>query len=305
MTRYETNVRLAPLTTFGVGGAARLYKKVTTPEQLVAAVGKASKARLRYVILAGGSNVVFSNREYDGVVIHYQSSAKPIVKNREIIADAGVLLAKLIKTAINNGLAGIETLSGIPGTVGGAIVGNAGAYGQCISDHLESVQIFDGKEVRWVNRAACKFAYRESIFKHSGWLVLRVKFKLEKGDKKVLAKRSREIIKIREAKYKPGLPCPGSFFKNVLVKDVSKSSLAKIDQKKIIDGKIPTGYLLEQVGARGLKFGRLEVADFHGNLLINRGGATYAEVRKLASLLKSRVRRRFGIELEEEVRYIV
>ncbi|MBI2100161.1 MAG: UDP-N-acetylmuramate dehydrogenase [Candidatus Vogelbacteria bacterium] len=309
------NVRVAAHTTFGVGGLVSEYWRVRTPEALVGAVQAARARGQKHCLLAGGSNVVFGDKKYDGLVIHYLADPKASPcqwQGEALTCEAGLALSRLIASSVKHGLAGLEALSGIPGTVGGAVVGNAGAYGQCISDHLTAVQIFDpfvkhrvfNKGVRWFNKSQCRFAYRDSIFKHKPWLVLRIKFKLKKGDKKTLAAKSREIIKIRARRYPSGLRCPGSFFKNVLVKAVSKKALAKIDQTKIIAGKIPAGYLLEAVGAKGLKLGGLKIADFHGNLLVNTGRATFADVKKLATLLKTRVHKKFGLELEEEVRYL-
>ncbi|HEY4476553.1 MAG TPA: UDP-N-acetylmuramate dehydrogenase [Candidatus Paceibacterota bacterium] len=312
---FKRNVLLAPYTTFGIGGRADYFLEVRNPEELVLAVKLAVKDKMRYEVIAGGSNVVFSDKTFDGLVIHYrvkkQGSTLKTRQGRTLKCEAGLLLSRLIETAISNGLAGLETLSGIPGTVGGAIVGNAGAYGQTISDCLTRVEIFDPKNVRhsvshkrWLTKKQCRFAYRESVFKSKNWLILRAEFKLKKGDKKVLAKKSREIIKVRSEKYNPNLRCPGSFFKNVLISDVSRVTLARIDKQKIRAGKIPAGYLLEAVGAKGRRVGGIYVADFHGNLLINDGHGTYRDVRLLAAKLKKLVQKKFGIELDEEVRYI-
>src|SRR5208282_170319 len=123
-----------------------------------------------------------------------------------------------------------------------------------------------------------------------------------RGDAKELGRVSRDIVSLRLKKYQPGLRCPGSFFKNVLARDVSKSSLQKIDPARIVEGKIPAGYLLEQVGANGMKRDGIEIAGFHGNLLFNRGGGTCSAVQHLARILKARVEKKFGIELEEEIR---
>ena len=136
-------------------------------------------------------------------------------------------------------------------------------------------------------------------------MILRAEFKLKKGDKKMLIKKSREIIKIRSAKYDPNLRCPGSFFKNVLVSEVPKKSLALIDSTKIRDGKVPTGYLLEAAGAKGARVGGIYVADWHGNLLVNDGRGTYRDVIMLTTKLKKLVQKKFGITLEEEVRYMI
>ncbi len=299
------NVALAPLTTFGVGGRARWFVSVSASKQLVETVRIARAKNLPYRVFAGGSNVVFSDKTFPGLVIQFKPKATPCRwQGVALTCGANLPLASLIKTAISHGLAGLENLSGIPGTVGGAIVGNAGAYGQTISDCLTRVEIFTGRQIKWLDKKQAQFAYRESIFKKLAWLILRVEFKLEKGVKKVLVKKSREIIKIRSEKYNPSLRSPGSFFKNVLVKDVSRATLAKLDQTKVRDGKIPAGYLLEAVGAKGMRQGGIRVADFHGNLLINDRRGTYRDIVTLAAKLKKLVKKKFGIILDEEVRYL-
>ena len=287
--------------------------------KLVSAVRLAKKKSWPYFVIAGGSNIVFGDKTFRGLVIHFKPKDSPCQwQGLSLIVEANLPLDGLIKKAISSGLVGLETLSGIPGTVGGAIVGNAGAYGQTISDHLVRVEVFaprlldaarpSGRAasgVRWLTKKQCRFAYRDSIFKQKDWLILRAEFKLKKGDKKVLTKKSREIIKIRSEKYNPILLCPGSFFKNVLTNNISRIVLAKIDKQKIINGKIPAGYLLEVVGAKGMRVGGIYVADFHGNLLINNGHGTYQDVITLATKLKKLVQNKFGITLDEEVRYMV
>lgn len=320
---FKQNISLKPYTTFGVGGVAKRLIEVRTSEELLSVVEEAIRTKTPYQLIAGGSNVVFGDQPISGLVIRYFNSHSVIsCQGVALTVEANATLEDLIKTAIEGGLAGIETLSGIPGTVGGAIVGNAGAYGQSISDCLVRVQIFDPStpplpsprgrvgrgEVRWLTKKQCQFAYRNSIFKEkrgAKWLILKAEFKLKKVDKKGLAKKSREIIKIRLKKYDPALKCPGSFFKNVLVEDVSRATLAKIDKQKIINGKIPAGYLLEAVGAKGMRVGGIYVSDFHGNLLVNDGHGTYRDVITLATKLKKLVKNKFGVTLEEEVRYVL
>ncbi len=302
MIKFRKNVRLAPFSTFKIGGWAEYFYEAKTPDDLVRAVQEARKLKLPFKIFAGGSNVVFPDEKLKGLLIRFKGG-KIKVKENTFIADAGVNLADVIKRSISSGLKGLETLSGIPGTLGGAVVGNAGAYGHSISETMRRVEIWDGKRRRWLKNSECKFTYRESVLKHRSYLVLRVELNLRKGDKDRLKKISKDIIKVREKKYKPGLKCPGSFFKNVLVKDISKKSLRLIDRIKIIEGKIPTGYLLEEAGARGMRLGGIRVADFHGNLLMNTGKGKAKNAKKLAQILKGKVRKKFGIKLEEEVRY--
>ncbi len=301
-------MRVANLTTFGLGGDCQEIILVTEPAELLAAVTKLQQLKTPYRLIAGGSNVVWQDAPFSGVVIKYEATGKlgrnVVVAGQQVVCDSSVCLMDLISLAIKNNLAGLESLSGIPGTVGGALVGNAGAYGQGISDNLISVEIWDGKKVRTVGKNKCQFKYRDSIFKHKNWLVLRATFKLTKGDRKILAKRSKEIIKIRTKKYSPNLKCPGSFFKNLLASEVSKSQLKKLDPTKVVHNKIAAGYLLEEVGAKGMKEGGVVVASYHGNLIINTGRGTTKDVKKLVAKLKAKVKKRFGLNLVEEVRYL-
>ncbi len=217
--------------------------------------------------------------------------------------DAGVDLAEVISYSITQGWKGLENLSGIPGTIGGAIVGNAGAYGHAMVEVVEKVEVLDGENRLWMDNRECNFSYRESLFKHKPYLILKAVLKLEQGNREELERISKEIIKKREVKYHPGIRCPGSFFKNIIASDLNEEQLGKIDKTKIVYGKVPAGYLLEEVGAKGMKIGGIEIASYHGNLFINRGKGTAADVKKLAAILKEKVRERFGIELEEEIRY--
>ena len=296
------NVPLSPLSTFRIGGRVEYFCEVRRLEELSEAVRFARAKKIPYRILGGGSNVVFPDGKLKGLLIKVSVGGIKREKNR-ITVGAAVLLADVIRTSIRAGLKGLETLSGIPGTVGGAVVGNAGAYGHSISEVVERVKIWDGKKTRELSKKECQFGYRESILKHKPYVVLGTTLKFRKGDAKKLGKISKRIIKTRERKYKPGIKCPGSFFKNVLVKNVSKKTLSKIDKSRIIEGKIPAGYLLEAVGAKGMRSGGIYIADFHGNLFVNSGRGKAEDVKKLSRILKNKVWRRFGVRLEEEVRY--
>lgn len=205
--------------------------------------------------------------------------------------------------SIAAGLAGLETLSGIPGSVGGAVVGNAGAYGHSIAGSVRRVLVVAEGRERWMTKRECAFSYRESIVKKKPFAVLRVELRLRRGEQKELAAMSRTIVSMRKRKYRPGLKCPGSFFKNVPVNELSSSVLWRIDPARIIKDKVPAGYLFEAVGAKGMHLGGIRIPDVHANLLENAGGATAKDVRRLAGILKKRVEEKFGVTLEEEVRY--
>lgn len=306
----KRNVEISDHTYFGLKGRVSYLIETDKPEELKQIVSEARKADLNYFIIAGGSNIVLSDKKYSGLVIVYNERGKErrpesiIQKGNRLIVWGSVPLWKVIKYSTENALAGIESLSGIPGNISGAIYGNAGAFGHSISEAVEKVLIFNGKKDIWLTKKECEFSYRDSIFKKKPWVILSVQLKLKAGRRDKLRTYSESLIKKRAEKYS-NIKCPGSFFKNVLSVKVPKKTLIKIDKTKIIDGKIPAGYLLEAVGAKGMRVGGLYIADYHGNLLVNDGKATYKDVRKLVEILKDRVEEKFGIKLEEEVQYLI
>ncbi|NCN52962.1 UDP-N-acetylmuramate dehydrogenase [Candidatus Wolfebacteria bacterium] len=303
MIKIKKEFSLKKLTTFEIGGKSEYFTEAKNEKELLEALDFAKKNKLKVSIIAGGSNVVFSDKLLKGLLIKISGTNLRVYKN-EILVDAGVSLSRVIDLSIKNNLKGLESLSGIPGTIGGAIIGNAGAYGQSVSEVVEEIEILDGERKKYLKNKQCHFSYRNSIFKNKNYIILRILLKFQKGDSKKLKKISKEIIKIRNKKYSNNLKCPGSFFKNLQVKDISKSVLKKINKNKIIKGKIPAGYLLEEVGARGMREGDIKIADYHGNLLINSGKAKFKDVKKIVNKLKNKVKNKFNIILEEEVRYL-
>ncbi len=301
-TQIKQNVLLRPLSSFGIGGDAKEYVQVRSTEELLNVLKVVENKHITYKIFAGGSNIVFPDAGVKGLIIHIVSG-KSLFEGNLAIAEAGVPLEDVVNGAILRGLSGMESLSGIPGTIGGAVVGNAGAYGRSISDILEKVEVWNGNDVIVLTNSQCQFSYRESIFKKTKLIVLKVFCRLQSGDSNELQEVSRDIIAKRQAKYKPGVLCPGSFFKNILFSDLEEDETVYIDRAHIIAGKLPAGFLLEKVGAKGMRVGGIFVSDVHANLLVNDGTGTAGDVKKLAKILKKKVKEKFGIELEEEVRY--
>jgi UDP-N-acetylmuramate dehydrogenase len=297
------NVSLAPYTTFRIGGPARYFAEVRTPAELIEAVKYCRANKIKYRLLAGGSNTLISDAGFAGAVIRI-SGSKCEFKGARAVCDAGVSLSKVVARAVDSGLGGLEMLSGVPGTLGGAVVGNAEAYGRPISEAVESVEIFDGKNARTIPFSACSFSYRDSVFKHKKWIVLRVHLKFSPADKTQLKKTSLSILGSRKKKYPKSLRCAGCYFKNVAASGLSQNTLKFVGASNVIRGNISAGYLLEQVGAKGMRIGGISVSDIHSNIFVSDGKGKCGEVRKLASLLKARVKKKFGIVLEEEVRYI-
>jgi UDP-N-acetylmuramate dehydrogenase len=298
------NAPLAEVTRFGIGGAADLLAEAACPEAFLAAIRACRAAGVTFSVIGDGSNLIVSDRGYRGVVLRYAAQGLAL-EGTGIVADAGARLQALVDVSIDHGLAGLETLTGIPGSVGGAVYGNAGAYGHSISERITGVEFFDGEALRTFSNRQCRFEYRESIFKaHKDWMILRVHLELARGDAAALRARAGEIRRLRDEKFPPTMRCAGSIFKNLLVADLPAQVAAAIPPQAIREGKVASAYFLEKAGAKGLRRNAIQVADYHANLIYNAGGGTADDLRALIAELKQRVRSQFGIELEEEVQYL-
>lgn len=290
-------------TTLGLGGPARLLSVVMKEEELEKFIQLSLKFGVPFLVIGDGSDLLVSDDGFDGFVIVNKVEGIKLIKDK-VVVKAGTNLQKFINFCIDKGFSGMEKMSGIPGTVGGAVYGDAGAYGQTASDYLISVKSFDGKRVRLFTKKQCKFRYRESIFKKNREAIFEAEFKFEKGVPEFLKKVSLDTITLRNQKYHTGIKCPGSFFKNIIVDKLNLDILSKIPRDKIVFGKIPAGYLMEAVGAKGQQRGSIKIADDHGNLIINLGNGTAKDFMDLAFEFAKKVEKKFGIKLEPEVQLI-
>jgi UDP-N-acetylmuramate dehydrogenase len=302
--QVSTCVSLSRYTRFGIGGPADIFAETRVVEAFVAAMEIARASGLDYVVIGGGTNLIVSDSGFRGVVLRFVAERLMGAGNR-VVSDAGVVLQDLVDFSIERGLAGIETLAGIPGSVGAAVYGNAGAYGHSISERVHSVRFLDGGLVRIFDREECEFQYRESIFKdHKEWIILSTELILEPADADILRKTAGDILKVRNEKFPPTMKCAGSIFKNFLLAELPAAVAAEVPAAVIREGKVPAAYFLEQVGAKGMTQGDIHVADYHANLLYNGGNGTARELCQVIGELKGRVRERFGIDVEEEVQYV-
>jgi UDP-N-acetylmuramate dehydrogenase len=254
--------------------------------------------------MVDGSNVIVSDEGFRGLILRYVASALSRQGN-DVTSDAGEPLQSLIDLAIDAGLRGLETLAGIPGSAGGAIYGNAGAYGHSISERIEWVQVYDGEGVRRFDNACCEFDYRESVFKRNkNWVIFRAGLALDPSDAVELRKTAVEIMTVRDKKFPPTMRCAGSIFKNLHLENLPPAVAADVPGQVVRDGKVASAYFLERVGATGMRRGGIEIASYHANLIYNTGGGTAAELRAIIFELKKRVREKYGFEVEEEVQYV-
>jgi UDP-N-acetylmuramate dehydrogenase len=302
-----TVLRAAPLsryTRFGIGGPADLYAETGSAESFIAAWRVAQQSGIPTVVIGGGTNLIVSDNGFRGIVLRFRAE-RLMSAGERIYAEAGAVLQDLVDFAIDHGLKGIETLAGIPGSVGAAVYGNAGAYGHAIAERVVSVRFFDGCTIRVFRNQECEFRYRESVFKqHKDWIIFSTDLRLDPDDAAALRATADAIVKVRNEKFPVTMKCAGSIFKNLLLPELPPEVAAQVPPRVIREGKIPAAWFLEEVGAKGFQNGGIEVADYHANLIYNTGSGTAAELREVIQELKRRVRERFTIELEEEVQYV-
>ena len=302
-----TVLKGAPLsryTRFGIGGPADLYAETKDANTFIQAMKIARSSRMDTVVIGGGTNLIVSDDGFRGLVLKFASDGIR-ADGTNVHVDAGAVLQTLVDYTIDRGLKGLETMTGIPGSVGAAVYGNAGAYGHSISERVTSVRFIDAGELRELDNEACEFHYRESVFKrHKEWIIVSSLLALEPANAAELRVAADKILTVRNAKYPPTMKCAGSIFKNFLLAELPPSVAAEVPAKSVIEGKVPSAWFLEQVGAKGMCSGDIHVADYHANLIYNAGNGTAADLVQLIQELKGRVERKWGIPLEEEVQYV-
>ena len=291
-------------TRFGLGGPARLFVEADQELAFMLALQAARASGMNYVVLGGGTNLVVSDSGYDGIVLRYVGRG---IRHHgaQVEVDAGAELNDLVDSLNEAGLKGLETLAGIPGWVGAAVYGNAGAYGHSISERVDRVRYFDGTEVRECSNQECEFRYRESIFKrHKDRIIFSLVLNMNPSNSNDLKEKSTGIRKVRDEKFPPTMKCAGSIFKNILLHDLPESVAALVPSSVVREGKIPAAWFLEQAGAKGRSIGGIKVAEYHANLIYNDGEGTAAELCRMIQQLKTDVKAKFDLGIEEEVQYV-
>ena len=302
--RAARGAPLAEYTRFGIGGPADIYAETGAPESFIEALRIARASGLETVVIGGGTNLIVSDEGFRGVVLKLASDRMER-NGLSVYFESGASLQTLVDFTIDHGLKGLETMTGIPGSAGAAIYGNAGAYGHAIAEAVETVRFFDGHTVREFGNVECQFRYRESIFKKcKEWIIFSASLSMKPGDPAELRAAADRILSTRNKKYPPTMKCAGSIFKNFLFAELPPEVAAQVPSTVVIEGKVPSAWFLEQVGAKGMSRGDIHVADYHANLIFNGGQGTARDLTIVIAELKERVRARWGIPLEEEVQYV-
>jgi len=285
----QEHISLRVKTTYKIGGNARFYCRTTDSSEIITAIGWALDSDVPLSVLGKGSNVLVSDDGWPGLILQLDGEqAEHIIWNDSTVTvDGMTALNRLIKSVIEHGFAGIEELAGIPGTVGGAVVMNAGAFSQCIADTLEEVTCCDSRTGKTYTRTQpeLQLGYRTSIFKKNREIVLSATFSFtEKLEKTGLEEKRRIIMEKRKRKQPLDFPNCGSVFKR------PPGNFA--------------GTLIEKAGLKGMTYGDAQVSERHGNFIINTGNAKAEDVRRLIVYIQKNVYEEFGVLLEPEVIFI-
>jgi len=284
---------LSNYTTFRIGGVCPTLIDCANARAFSAVWAELIKTGVQHVLIGGGSNLLISDEGLNHVVVRYREEKPDIVRDGDqVVVSAGTLLDDLARVAAEWGLDGLVMCSGIPGTVGGAIAGNAGAFGQQIGDRIISVEVIDQSgNVKTRLPSELGFSYRRSSIPQQGDVLVSAQISLEKAKADDLLKRRQEILELRASKHPDwhSVPTAGSFFKNI-------EPTSKADRRQA------AGWYLEQAGALNMRIGGARTFPRHANIVIAEPGCTAMDVKKLTDEMAIAVKEKFGLVLEREVK---
>lgn len=279
----KKNVWLKPYSTYKIGGRAKYFFVAHSKSEVIEAVEFAEKNKIKYFVLGGGSNVLFPDEGFNGLVIKIDISLLE-TKGNIIFAGAGIPLSSLVSLSVQKKLSGLEWAAGIYGTLGGAIYGNAGAFGEDIGGLISNVEVWNIEDgvMQNLSQKECNFGYRDSIFKkQKKYVILTAKLSLHRGKPIQIRKRIKNYLKTRQEHQPLFCASVGSIFKN------PKGAYA--------------GKIIEDCGLKGKKIGNIEISRKHANFFVNLGKGKARDVKKLINLVKKEAKKKFNITLEEEI----
>jgi UDP-N-acetylmuramate dehydrogenase len=304
---FKSNHALAPLTYFKIGGPAEMYAEINDLESAVDLITFCRQQDIRYTILGGGSNVLISDKGIRGLVLRLTAD-KITDTNRElsddkrlITAEVGVKTSTLVAKTIALGYSGLEYFMGVPGTLGGAIYNNAHYLSDLIGEHVHRVEVLTTQNSRqWLSQSECQFGYDSSRFHSSDELILQVEFALSPGNPSISQEKVAKATRYRADTQPLGPPSSGCIFQNT----PNNQALINLFPQFADRSHVPTGFLIDQAGLKGLRVGDIEVSQKHAAWLINLGQGTAADVKEIVSQIKNRVKEKFAVEIKEEIFYL-
>lgn len=318
MVKVLNNIRLSDYSSYKIGGSAKYFVEISSKDKLLNILNNPEVFKLlhhqnEFLVLGGGTNILFDDSGFDGLVIRNKIEKIEIVNedNNEVkvSAGAGVLIEDLLKFCIEHSLSGLEWAGGLPGTLGGAVRGNAGAFGGEIKDVVDEIKSINLKTFEEKNRKNkdCKFGYRTSIFKteENDEIIIEAVLNLKKGDRGEIEEVINEKISYRQERH-PSLsefPNLGSTFKNIPIEKVPQKVIDEFKDKIKTDPfpVLPSVKLLAGAGMTGERVGDIEVSSIHPNYLVNLGEGKSKDAKALINKIKKRVYEKYGVELEEEI----
>lgn len=278
------NVSLKDYNTYKIGGIAKYIVKPDSIDNLIKLINYLNRENIKFIVLGKGSNVILPDEDFDGVIILLDNLKKVVINNDIVEAEVGISLGAFIMDLIKKNLGGLENLCGIPGTLGGAIVGNAGCYGSQVSDNLIDVTYLEDGIVKTITKEECKFSYRDSIFKNdNNKVILSCRFKLVESNKDVMLERVKEHTLKRKNSQPLEYPNAGSVFRN--------------------PENVAVGKLIEDLGLKDYNVNGAYVSNKHANFIINKDNAKSEDIIRLINYIKDKVKEEYGIELilEQEI----
>jgi UDP-N-acetylmuramate dehydrogenase len=313
LTRFPSARLHEPMskhTTFRLGGPARLYVVANSSDLLMQTVETAIDLDIPWAVIGGGTNLLVADEGFEGVVI--QAANQGLSIDGDIVRiESGLVSALVARKTVEAGLTGFEWAVGLPGTIGGAIYGDAGCYGAEMCDSIISVDVYHiaTKMRKTLTNQECRFGYRDSLFKQERHLILGCVLALKKASDPAASRVLMDkILSERKDKQPLGESSAGCVFKNFAYQNETALDILRRDvevpEQMLLAKRIPAGWLIDQANLKGTAVGDFRVSEKHGNFLINKGKGRASEVLALISLVKMKVRDTFGIELQEEVQLL-
>ena len=304
--RLKTDELMSKYSNFRIGGPAKWFVEVRSVEELVHSLRIAKENGIEFFVFGGASNILVNDDGFDGLVIK-MAMRRIQIEGTRVRVEAGVLMTTLARQTAEKGLGGLEWAITLPGTLGGAVRGNAGCFGGETWDSIKEVEVYSRGEIQIRKKEDVEVGYRDTAFKRADDVILAAVFELEEQDAGELKKRMDEILEKRKSTQPTASGSAGCMFKNYEMKNDEVEELTEklgLPESMVEKKQVSAGWLIEQMDLKGKQIGGAQISEKHGNFLINTGDATADHVAQLVALVKTRARDEYGILLTEEVQYV-
>lgn len=281
---FRLNEKLSDHTNFKIGGTCKVLIFPKSLSQLVRVLKFLKTSNTKFYILGAGTNVLCSDNGFDGVVIKLGGHLKNYkIQGTTIQVEAGMNLFELNRILLNNNLTGLEFSYGIPGSVGGAVYMNAGAYNKSVGEFVKNVKVFDGEKIRTLNPKELDFSYRHSNIQNTGWTILTLTFEFQKGEFEQIKASQSKFLQSRLNSQPYHQACAGSVF------------------KRLEAGKTPVSKMIDDLGLKGYTIGDAQVSTIHAGFIVNKGKATCKDVKSLIQYIQNKIKSSYNQQIELEI----